>query len=245
MAGITYGVHDGKRGVLGGSVLSTEAVGATIDTVTVALFDQEPLLVRALSLTLEAIPGVRVKSGIVSSDFSYPADFEAEIVVCDPSVGNKFEPEILREFRRSLPQPRIIVLTNHTDPQAIASALEHGAQSIILKSETPEIIRQAVELTRSGAAVFSQVIASQLVANRATSFPQPERTHATRGLSSREAEVMHLVGRGRTDAEIAEEFGVSVRTIERHITNVLNKLNSRNRAEAITHILTTVDPDGC
>jgi len=56
---------------------------------------------------------------------------------------------------------------------------------------------------------------------------------------------MHLVGRDRTDTEIAEEFGVSVRTIEQHITNVLNKLNSRNRAEAITHILTTVDPDVC
>jgi DNA-binding NarL/FixJ family response regulator len=230
---------------LGVLLLSGKRLGTTADTVTVGLFDQEPLLIEALSQALEAIPGIRVKSGIISGDFSYPADFQAEVVVCDPSLGGKFEPKILEEFRRSLPQPRILVLTNHSEPEAITSALDHGAQSIILKSESPEIIRRAVELTWSGAAVFSQVIATQLVSKAATNVSQPQKPQAkVRGLSSRETQVMRLVGKGQTDAEIAEELGASVRTIQRHITNVLNKLNCRNRTEALTHILTALAADG-
>ncbi len=207
-----------------------------------AVFDQEPLVLKALSEALVDIPGVRITSGKISPDFQCPTDLHAELVVCDPSLGNRFEPKILREFRRFLPQPKILVLTDHREPDAIASALANGAQSIVLKSESPRTIQRAVELTQLGVAVFSQPIASHLIDNGYARTRQTEGMEASgRRLSSREYEVMHLVGEGKTDAEMAHELGASVRTIQRHVTNVLNKLNSHNRAEALTHLLTKDD----
>lgn len=221
---------------------SARSRGGSNQVVTIGVFDQEPRVLQALSGALQEIPRVRVKSGRITPDFQCPADLDADLVVCDPSFGSRFEPRILREFRRFLPQPKILVLTDHSEPDAIASALANGAQSIILKSESPSTIRQAAELTQLGAVVLSQPIAMQLIASGHLGAKQTEGIEtAARRLSGREYEVMRLIGEGRTDVEIAQELGASVRTIQRHVTNVLNKLNSHNRAEALTHLLTSDD----
>lgn len=210
---------------------------------TVALVDQEPLLLESLSSRIATIPGVKVAPHLISDGPTAIAEDRPDVVVCDPSLGTRFSSEYLAELRSILPKPRFIVLTHHDDPRSVASALAHGVQSFVLKSESIEAIRTAVELVCRGGVAFSMpvaaLLASKLTAPQTeTSLPAP----AARGLTQREVEVLQLVGRGCTDAEIGDLLRVSTRTVQRHITNVLNKLGCRNRSEAVAKVLGSVPP---
>jgi len=210
---------------------------------TVALVDQEPLLLESLSTRIGAIPGVRVAPHLISDGPSAIANDRPDVVVCDPTLGTRFSSEYLAELRSLLPKPRFIVLTNHDDARSVASAIAHGVQSFVLKSESIETIRTAVELVCRGGVAFSIPVAA-LLASKLTA-PQTEPSlpaTVARGLTPRELEVLELVGRGCTDAEIGDLLRVSTRTVERHVTNVLNKLGCRNRSEAVAKVLGSVPP---
>ncbi len=211
----------------------------------VALVDQEPLVLESLSSRISTIPGVKVVPHLISDGLSAIARDRPDVLVCDPTLGTRFSSEYLAELRSILPKPRFMVLTNHDDPRSVASALAHGVQSFVLKSESIETIRTAVELVCRGGVAYSIPVAA-LLASKLTA-PQTEPSlpaPVARGLTQRELEVLELVGRGCTDAEIGNLLRLSTRTVERHITNVLNKLGCRNRSEAVAKVLGSVPPLG-
>jgi DNA-binding NarL/FixJ family response regulator len=205
---------------------------------TVVLIDQEPLFLDALRQRISTIRGVKVISRLVSDGASAITATRADVIVCDPSSGSRFEKNYLVELRRVLPRPKIIVLTNHDEPQVIAFSLAHGVDSFILKSEPIETIRCAIELVCRGGVAFSVPVAALLPSSLTLSVVEPSLpAPVARGLSPREIEVLDLVGRGCTDAETGRLLGISVRTTQRHVTNVLNKLNCRNRSEAVAKVV--------
>ena len=202
-----------------------------------------PIITAILGARIGAIPGVKITSHLISDGPSAIAKDRPDVLVCDPTLGTRFSSEYLAELRSILPQPRLMVLTNHDDPRSVASALALGVQSFVLKSEPIETIRTAVELVCRGGVAFSipvaALLASKLTAPR--TLPSLPATLA-RHLTPRELQVLDLVGRGGTDAQIGDSLRVSTRTVERHISNVLNKLSCRNRSEAIAKVLGAVPP---
>jgi DNA-binding NarL/FixJ family response regulator len=203
----------------------------------VAIIDQEPLLLEALKRRIATIPGVKVISHLTSEEPSVIAAANPDVVVCDPSSGTIFEMAYLAKLKSVLPLPKFIVFTNHEEPQAVVFSLANG-HSFVLKSEPIETIRCAIELVCRGGVALSVRVAAILanrVGERHSEVLLP--TPVSRALSPREAEVLGLIGRGYTDAEIGEILGISARTAQRHLTNVLNKLNCRNRSEAVARML--------
>jgi DNA-binding NarL/FixJ family response regulator len=164
-------------------------------------------------------------------------------VVIDPCTGGAFSTDHLKTIKRLWPLSRVMVLTDCNEPEAIVSALSYGAHSFLLKSESVETIRAAIELLCGGAAAFSLPVAV-VMAGKVTlplvtpSLPEP----AARGLSPREVEILQLVARGLTDGEIGQLIHISPRTVQRHITNILNKLNCRNRSHAVAQVIGSPPP---
>lgn len=204
----------------------------------VLVIDQHPLMLEALGRALSEIEDVTVRTRDITDEVAAFVSEVPDIVVCDPTVDNEFRPEYVAFLAHYLPAARIVVLTSEYDPDSIMAALGHGAKSYILKSEPIETIRSAIEFACRGGVAFSLPIAALV-----TDHPVPSRdtrslpASVSRGLTPREIQVMQLVARGNTDAEIAESLGISDRTVERHVSNVLNKLGCRNRSEAVAQVI--------
>ena len=208
----------------------------------VLLVDHQPLYLEALSSVVGAIQRLRVVTQPLD-DLEGLEEVEPDVIVMDPCTGGAFSTEHLKTAKRLWPLSRLMVLTDCNEPDAVVSALAYGAHSFLLKSESVDTIRTAVELLAGGAAAFSFPVAVVMAAKvtpplAAPSLPAP----AARGLSPREVEILQLVSRGLTDAEIGRMINISPRTVQRHITNILNKLNCKNRSHAVAQVIGAPPP---
>lgn len=130
--------------------------------------------------------------------------------------------EVIRYLRQHLPTVRILVLSQ-ADPDELASAIRAGAHGCVSKAAT------AVELARAVAAVLmGPVLPPELAAHLIGELQQE-----TRPLTKREREVLHCLAKGYDNAEIADELGIAVRTVNRHLENLRTKLGDRRRSELI------------
>lgn len=225
---------------MGDSVRSVEGNGPP--DCLVLLVDHQPLYLEALSHVVGAIQQLRVVTHTLDG-FEGLESLDPDVIVIDPCGGRAFSTEHLETAKRLWPLSRLMVLTDCNEPDAVASALAYGAHSFLLKSESVETIRAAVELLCGGAVAFSFPVAAVMAAKVtrpvvAPSLPAP----AARGLSPREVEILQLVARGLTDTEIGQLINISPRTVQRHITNVLNKLNCRNRSHAVAQVIGSPPP---
>lgn len=216
--------------------------GHTPQDCLVLLVDHQPLYLDALSSVVGTIQRLRVVAHAFDS-LEGLKNVDPDVIVIDPCTGGSFSTGNLKAVKRLWPLSRVMVLTDCNDPDAIASALAYGAHSFLLKSESVDTIRAAVELLCGGAVAFSFPVAAVMAAKVTLPLVTPSLpAPAARGLSPREVEILQLVARGLTDAEIGQLSNISPRTVQRHITNILNKLNCRNRSHAVALVIGAPPP---
>jgi DNA-binding NarL/FixJ family response regulator len=132
------------------------------------------------------------------------------------------------------PPPRVIVLTTYDLDEYIFDALKAGASGFLLKDSPPEELISAIHVVAAGEALLAPAITRRLI-EAFVSVPRVSR-EAERQLGSltpREAEVLHLVARGLSNAEIAAELHLGEATVKSHIGNLLMKLDLRDRVQAV------------
>jgi len=209
----------------------------------VLVIDHQPLFLEALAKVVATIPQVRVAKHLLRGNLEEIGDAPADVVILDPFEGAEFRCEHVEKARRLWPLSRLMVLTDCDEPDAVISALAYGAHAFVLKVEPEETIRAAVELVCRGAAAFSLPMAASIAGRVALPLMVPSLPAPTaRGLSPREVEVMQLVARGYTDPEIGKLLKISARTVQRHITNILNKLDCRTRSQAVAQVIGAAAP---
>lgn len=123
--------------------------------------------------------------------------------------------------------PRIVVVTTFDTDEYVYGALRSGATGFLLKDSGPTLLVEAVRAAASGESLISPSVTVRLL-ERLTD-PVPEGPKATQVLTERELDVVELVARGKTNAEIAETLFVSVSTVKTHLEAVRAKLGVRNR----------------
>jgi len=122
---------------------------------------------------------------------------------------------------------KVVVVTTFDRDEYVHAALHNGACGFLLKDSGPTLLVEAVRAAMSGDALISPSITVRLLQHLNKPASKPD----TRGLSSRELDVVKLVARGRTNAEIATELFISVGTVKTHLGSVQTKLSARNRVE--------------
>ena len=134
--------------------------------------------------------------------------------------------------------PRIIILTTFDADEYVVRALAAGATGFLLKDTPPADIVDAIIKVAGGEPMLSPTITTQLirqVTESATDARQNEATDRVALLTERELEVAQAIGRGASNAEIAQELFMSVATVKAHISHLFDKLNASNRVQvAIT-----------
>jgi DNA-binding NarL/FixJ family response regulator len=156
-----------------------------------------------------------------------------DLVLLDLSLG--LPPDGLaatRSLLRSHPTVKVVILTGSLDAETASAARKAGAHGYILKDMAPPEMVAAIERVASAKGSNTFVGA----ALHATGGASRNRVHGAGGLTRRQYEVLEHMKKGRTNREIAARLGVSIPTVNKHVQQVLQKLNVRNRSEAIVRM---------
>jgi DNA-binding NarL/FixJ family response regulator len=144
-----------------------------------------------------------------------------------------------RELRRLPASPPVLALTTFDDEEVLAGMLRAGAAGFVLKGVPAEDLQRAVRSVAEGGAWLDPAVTARVLAIYRSAAPAPASgTGPGAGadldaLTSREREVLALIGRGKTNGEIAAELFVSEGTVKTHINHVFTKLQLRDRAAAV------------
>jgi DNA-binding NarL/FixJ family response regulator len=131
-------------------------------------------------------------------------------------------------------ETRVLVLTTFDLDEYVFEALRSGASGFLLKDAPAEDLVSAVRVVARGDALLAPAVTRRVVEAFAA-LPRPVETGAPADLSPREVDVLRLLARGRSNAEIAAELFVSEATVKTHVSNVLAKLGLRDRIQAVIY----------
>jgi DNA-binding NarL/FixJ family response regulator len=134
--------------------------------------------------------------------------------------------------------PPVLALTTFDDDEALAGMLRAGAAGFVLKGASAEDLQRAVRVVAEGGAWLDPAVTGRVLATYRIAPAKPSRQDATlETLTIREREVLALIGRGRTNTEIARELFVGEGTVKTHVNHVFAKLSLRDRAAAVIFAL--------
>jgi DNA-binding NarL/FixJ family response regulator len=154
-----------------------------------------------------------------------------DVVLMDIRMPEMDGLEATRHILATEPECRIIILTTFDLDQYVYAALTSGASGFLLKHVSPEYLVTAIRLVRTGDALLAPSITRRLVERFAVPSPVPHRELAS--LSPRELEVLRLLARGLSNAELAAQLVLSEATIKTHVARILAKLQLRDRVQAV------------
>jgi len=203
----------------------------------VVIADDQTLVRSGFRMILGAA-GVRVVAEAADGGQAVAAVLKhrPEVVLMDIRMP---EMDGLEATRRILAAPagrdcRIIILTTFDLDQYVYAALTAGASGFLLKDVSPEQLVAAVRMVRSGDALLAPSITRRLVERFAPRAPARQAVHADLSeLTPRELEVLRLLARGLSNAELAAELTLSEATVKTHVGRILTKLQLRDRVQAV------------
>ncbi|MFF0312949.1 response regulator [Streptosporangium sp. NPDC004379] len=211
-------------------------------TIRVLLVDDQPLLRTGFRLILEAEPEITVvgEAGDGKAAQEQARALLPDVILMDvrmPGVdGIDATRRIVREAARGTHVPRVLVLTTFDLDEYIVEALRAGASGFLLKDVPPEELVQAIRVVAAGDAIVAPSVTRRLLDRFGAHLPSTRRPSAPARLgrlTERELEVLRLIARGMSNAEIAAELVVSETTVKTHVGNVLTKLGLRDRVQAV------------
>jgi DNA-binding NarL/FixJ family response regulator len=127
---------------------------------------------------------------------------------------------------------KILILTTFDLDEYVYEALRAGASGFVLKDDPPEQLLAAIRVVAAGDALLSPAITKRVIA-QFTRIPRPAPPGGLDELTDRELDVFRLIARGLSNPEIARELYISETTVKTHITHILQKLNLRDRVQAV------------
>ncbi|ADG88558.1 DNA-binding response regulator [Thermobispora bispora] len=210
-------------------------------TIRVLLADDQPLLRTGFRLILEAEQDITVvgEAGDGATALEQARALLPDVVLMDirmPGVdGIEATRRIVRE-QKGGHVPRVLVLTTFDLDEYIVEALRAGASGFLLKDVPPDELVQAIRVVAAGDAIVAPSVTRRLLDKFAALLPPADRQPTPallERLTERELEVLRLIAKGMSNAEIAAELVVSETTVKTHVGNVLTKLGLRDRVQAV------------
>lgn len=202
--------------------------------IRVVLAEDHPLFRDALEALIEGLHGLEVvaTTSTVEGLLTQVASTQPHIAVVDLGLADGSANSALARLREIAPGCQVLVLTSADDDAAVYAALRAGAHGYLLKSASPADIAHAIRTVAAGDGLFDGSVVDRITrhlttggrASTTTVFPQ---------LSPREHDVLAMVASGFSNAEIADNYVLSLKTVRNHVSNILTKIGAATRAEAI------------
>jgi DNA-binding NarL/FixJ family response regulator len=160
------------------------------------------------------------------------ARFDPTVVLMDIRMPELDGLQATRRILAADDAARIIILTTFDLDEYVYEALRAGASGFVLKDDPPEQLIAAIRTVAAGDALLSPTITKRVI-NQFTRIPCPEPPKEFDELTTREQEILRLIASGLSNAEIGQELYISDTTVKTHVTHILQKLNLRDRVQAV------------
>ena len=160
------------------------------------------------------------------------ARFRPTVVLMDIRMPELDGLEATRRILAADDAARILILTTFDLDEYIYEALRAGASGFLLKDDPPEQLLAAIRVVAGGDALLSPAITKRVI-EQFTRIPRPEPPKELDELTAREQEILRLIANGLSNGEIANELYISDTTVKTHVTHILQKLNLRDRVQAV------------
>jgi DNA-binding NarL/FixJ family response regulator len=148
-----------------------------------------------------------------------------DVVVMDVAMPLLNGLEATKQILKALPTTKVLVLTSYGDDECVAQLMQAGAAGYLIKQTAANDLLKAIREVQRGNAFFSPAIAKRLRDQCREAFTNGQPAKKSADLTSREAEVLQLIAEGFSNKQIAGELGISIKTVEKHRQQVMNKLN--------------------
>jgi two-component system, NarL family, response regulator NreC len=200
------------------------------EAIRIVLADDHAVVRSALRMLLDAEPDLEVvaEAGDVDSTVRYLRGHCPDVLILDLNMPGGPSLKALPAMLEASPETNIVVLTMQSEPVFAREAMQAGVRGYILKEAADSELVHAVRLAADGKTYLQPELGAQIAA---------EPGGPPDDLSDREVEILRLIALGHTNAEIAEQLYLSVRTVESHRAHIQQKLRMSKRSELVRYAL--------
>ena len=203
--------------------------------IRVLVADDQQLLRAGFRVILEAEPDIEVVGeavdGVEAVELS--GSTRPDVVLMDIRMPRLDGLAATEQLMRRPDPPRVVVLTTFDQNEYVVRALKAGAYGFLLKDAPPSRMIAAIRAAASGEALIEPSITRRLIERFAVSEPAASAPTVLDSLTDRERDVLRLVARGMSNAEIAAEMVIAETTVKTHVARILTKLGLRDRVQAV------------
>lgn len=205
----------------------------------VMLADDHAILLGGLRAILAAEPNLAIvgeaRNG--AEAVALAKELQPDLVIMDIQMPRMDGLAALEAMREQLPGIRVIMLTSLDDQETLFKVIQAGGSGYVLKKSAEEELLDAINVVLAGGAFVRPPIQQMLAADVVSRADAGEVPDGFESLTPREKEVLALLARGYTNQQIADEFVLSVRTVETHRAHIMDKLGLRGRAELVKYAI--------
>jgi DNA-binding NarL/FixJ family response regulator len=204
--------------------------------IRVMLVEDNPEYREVISLALEDENDIKLTSQFGTSEIALRSlqDMstrkEPDLILLDLRLPGMDGLDSLSYFKSSLPDAKIIILTQSDDEADVLRAISRGASGYLLKSSTVDQITDGIRSVMDGGAPLDAGVARFILDTLKTQMPSDENEQV---LTDRELEIITLLGEGLVKKEIADQLDISYTTVDTHVAHIYEKLEVRNAPSAI------------
>ena len=162
-----------------------------------------------------------------------------DVIVLDVAMPHLNGLEVTRRITRDLPDTRVLILSSYSDEEYVRQLTEQGACGYLVKQTAANDLIKAIREAHRGNAFFSPSISKRFLDQCRDAFTRgSSKPKKTGQLTAREAEVLRMIAEGLANKQIAAQLGISIKTVEKHRQQVMNKLGIHDVAGLTRHAIT-------
>ena len=203
-------------------------------TIRVLVADDQSMVRAGFRMLLAGEPDIEVvaeaSNGLEAVDKA--ARFDPTVILMDIRMPELDGLEATRRILAADDGARVLILTTFDLDEYVYEALRAGASGFVLKDEPPEQLLAAIRIVAGGEALLSPAVTKRVI-QQFTRLPHRRPPPQIDELTERELDVFRLIARGLSNAEIGSELFISETTVKTHITHILQKLDLRDRVQAV------------
>jgi two-component system response regulator DegU len=159
-------------------------------------------------------------------------ELQPEVILMDVTMPEVDGVEATRQIKLAFPDIRVVMLTMHADQEVLAAAMRVGASGYLVKDCSTDEIATAIRDVAGGKTALSPQLAASML-EEVRRLDQPAATEEERVVTKREEEVLQLIANGRSTTEVAEQLYISQKTVKNHLASIYQKLDARDRTQAV------------
>lgn len=213
-------------------------------TVRILLVDDHQVVRTGLRALIERQAGMQVigEAGSVTEALAQTLATDPDLVLMDIRLPDGTGFDACRLIKSERPATRVLVLTSYADDDVVLKAIAAGAEGYLLKEVDNSALLRSMRAVANGQSILDPAV-TQAVMGRLQRGPEPLAGDRLASLSAQERRVISLVAEGKTNKEIAQDMGLSDKTVKNYFSNILDKLSLSRRSQAVAFYLENAPRD--